>query len=221
MTFGRGDMRSINHETLGKRAYRGGPYQSGIALRSKISSLENPHITRVYRDSSQRGPYGLHEFCVLGVGEKLPLGIHCEDSAPFELVACIFRHKVEMQVVPRVAVGAIVDLCRIENGMQRLGNAVDVSEKRIALLVGQRGDLAHVQFGGDYNASAVALLLEKVELGRVKFAYLDPKCGEVFALGAIAAGFHLLGIRQATIIDFHGLHYIKFPAVRDISVAEV
>ena len=72
-----------------------------------------------------------------------------------------------MQMVARVAVGAIVDLRRLEGGVKRLRDAVDVREERVALVVGERSDLAHVQLGGDDHASAMALLLEEIELGSV------------------------------------------------------
>jgi uncharacterized membrane protein len=49
----------------------------------------------------------------------------------------------------------------------------------------------------------MALLLEEVELRGSKLANLYSESGEIFALGAIAAGFHLLGVRHATFIDFH------------------
>ena len=115
-----------------------------------------------------------------------------------------------MQVVARVAVCAVVDLRRLEDGVKRLRDAVDVREERIALVIGERGDLAHVQLGGDNHASAMALLLEEIELGSVQLADLDSECGEILALGAIAAGFHLIGIRQAAFIYFHAAYYTKF-----------
>ena len=56
---------------------------------------------------------------------------------------------------------------------------------------------------GDDHASPMALFLEEVELRCSKLAYLDSECGEILALGAIAAGLHLLGVRHTTFIDFH------------------
>ena len=152
----------------------------------------------------QRGLDRLDELSVLRVGEELPLRVHREDAAPLELVVSILRNEVEMQMVTRVSVRAVVHLCRTEHGVQGLRDAVYVREERIALLVRQRRDLADVQLRGHDHASAVALLLEEVELRRGEFAYLDSKHGEVLALGAIAAGFHLLGVRQTAFIGFHG-----------------
>ena len=167
---------------------------------------------------SQRRPDGLDELRILRIGKELPLRVHREDAAPLEFVVRILRNEVEMQMMPRVAVRAVVHLCRLEHGVQRLCDAVHVREERVALLVGQRGNLTDVQLGGDDHTSTMALFLEKIELRRGKLDDLDSKHGEVLALGAIAAGFHFLGIRHAAFICFHVEHYIKIGALRALVV---
>jgi hypothetical protein len=49
----------------------------------------------------------------------------------------------------------------------------------------------------------MALFLEEVHLCGLEFADFDAENGEKLAFGAIAAGFHFLGIRQTTFIDVH------------------
>ena len=59
---------------------------------------------------------------VLRVGQLRLAGVHGEHAAPFKAVP-VFRHEMDVQVAARVAVSTVVELIRMEDGVNRLRRA--------------------------------------------------------------------------------------------------
>ena len=106
---------------------------------------------------------------------------------------------MDVQVAARVAIRAIVELIRVEGGMNRLRRARHVCHERVALLVGEVDDLADVILVRDDAASGVALLLEENQRADVQLADDDAERIEQLAARAIAA-----------IRVFHGENLLSF-----------
>ena len=56
------------------------------------------------------------------VGELRLAGVHGKHTAPFKAVP-VFRHEMDVQVAARVAIRAVVELIRVEGGVNRLCRA--------------------------------------------------------------------------------------------------
>lgn len=56
------------------------------------------------------------------VGELRLAGVHGKHTAPFKAVP-VFRHEMDVQVAARVAIRAVVELIRMEGGVNRLRRA--------------------------------------------------------------------------------------------------
>lgn len=81
-----------------------------------------------------------------------------------------------MQMMPIIAIGAVVDLVRMEGLMQCLCHVIHVIEKRGPFLVGQIYDFGNVMLRSDDDATPMALFLKQHELRNWQFGDCNAEC---------------------------------------------
>ena len=96
------------------------------------------------------------------------VGIHREHRLPLESVP-VLGAEVKMQMMPVIAIGAVVDLVRMEGLVQCLRHVIHVIEKGGPFLVGQVHDFGNVMLRSNDNTTLMALLLEQHELRSRQF----------------------------------------------------
>lgn len=81
-----------------------------------------------------------------------------------------------MQMMPIIAIGAVVDLVRMEGLVQCLCHVIHVIEKRGPFLVGQIYAFGNVMLRSDDDATPMALFLKQHELRSWQFGDCNAEC---------------------------------------------
>ena len=127
------------------------------------------------------------ERVVFRLGEEDLLRVHGEGGGPLGLVL-VLGDQVEVHVAAGVPIGPVVDLVRVEGGVEGLGHPVHVGEEGAALLAGELRHVAGVLLVGHDAAAGVALLLKEDQNAGLQVADVDAEAVQQLLFpGAVSA----------------------------------
>ena len=121
-----------------------------------------------------------------GVIEFVIRIIHCKCGTPFFLVF-VFGDQVHMQMMAGVSVHAVIDLVRMEFGMDCNGSVIDIFNESGSFFSCQFAHFGNVEFGSDDAAAGMCLIAEDIENGSRKLTDFVAEHIDELAFGAICA----------------------------------